>query len=283
MKVSTRDALAELLIEALAASPAAAALRCLSVYAAAGPAAAPPPELRVTDLLRPIAAAERRRVRKRLEACGVLVFEPAGPADRATLAPHFVDDWRQVRPKLTRYAAVVERWSSTPGAVVYTSARDAALHKAALLFDRRLFFEVHEVLEPVWLAETGDTKVFLQGLIQVAVAFYHLERGNLDGARSLLAEGVKKLVPYRPVFLGVELEQFVAGLRICRDALIELRPEHTSEFDERLIPRLGFRAVPDAPARQAGRPQPSPDRRGRSRHATLPAPHPAGKGSRWSG
>ena len=103
------------------------------------------------------------------------------------------------------------------------------------------------MLEPVWMEEVGDVKRFLQGLIQAAVAMYHLGRGNLAGARSLLTEGLAKLAPHRPSFLGIELEEFVAGLEACRAAVIRLHPENAVEFNTRLIPRMEY-AGPPSPA-----------------------------------
>jgi len=67
------------------------------------------------------------------------------------------------------------------------------LARAALLADRGLFFEVHELLEPAWMRAAGAERVALQALIQVAVAFHHAENGNRQGAISLLTEGLAKL------------------------------------------------------------------------------------------
>jgi hypothetical protein len=68
-----------------------------------------------------------------------------------------------------------------------------ALDEAADLFDARLYFEVHELLEPYWMRAESLEQEILQGLIQVAVGFQHLANGNLEGARSLLGEGSAKL------------------------------------------------------------------------------------------
>lgn len=68
-----------------------------------------------------------------------------------------------------------------------------ALDEAADLFDARLYFEVHELLEPYWMRAESLEQEILQGLIQVAVGFHHLANGNLEGARSLLSEGSAKL------------------------------------------------------------------------------------------
>lgn len=68
-----------------------------------------------------------------------------------------------------------------------------AVERAAALWGEQLFFEVHEVLEAVWVRATGDTRQALQGLIQIAVAYHHLAHGNPRGARTLLREGRARL------------------------------------------------------------------------------------------
>lgn len=79
-------------------------------------------------------------------------------------------------------------------------------------FNRGEFFECHEVLEALWMAEPGPDKLFYQGLIQVAVAFYHLLNDNYRGAAVLLREGAGKLRHYLPVHKGIDLEKFLAAL-----------------------------------------------------------------------
>ena len=81
-----------------------------------------------------------------------------------------------------------------------------ALSAAAVLFDAGLHFEVHELLEPHWVHARGAERQALQGLIQVAVGFQHLANGNLEGARSLLAEGCLRLRDGR--LAGLDLDRF---------------------------------------------------------------------------
>ena len=88
------------------------------------------------------------------------------------------------------------------------------------------------------MKEHGDVKSFLQGLIQIAVAFYHLGRRNLDGARSLLHEGLLKISPHSPAFLGIELRDFIAGLEVCRQTLARLSPDTLDQFQTDRIPRM---------------------------------------------
>ena len=73
------------------------------------------------------------------------------------------------------------------------------------LFNTGKFFDAHEVWEDVWRAAPAEEKKFLQGLIQVAVALHHHSRGNLDGARSLLARAQRNLSSYPDSYKGVNL------------------------------------------------------------------------------
>ncbi|MBI3896320.1 MAG: DUF309 domain-containing protein [Acidobacteria bacterium] len=87
------------------------------------------------------------------------------------------------------------------------------------LFNRQQFFDCHEVLEEVWLQVSGDEKKFLQGLIQVAVAFHHLRHGNLRGARRLLAAGVDKLSGFGREEDSVDVAAILASLEPLQQQL----------------------------------------------------------------
>jgi len=87
------------------------------------------------------------------------------------------------------------------------------------LFNRGEFFNAHEMLEDVWRTAPGEERKFLQGLIQVAVAFHHHSRGNVAGARSVLARARKNLARYPDHFAGVHLAELCAALAQCQVAL----------------------------------------------------------------
>jgi predicted metal-dependent hydrolase len=96
--------------------------------------------------------------------------------------------------------------------------RDGFLHGIGL-FNHAEFFDAHEVLEDVWRATTGEEKKFLQGLIQVAVAFHHHSTGNKVGACSLLARSAKNLDSYPGNFAGIRLTALLESLAQWREAL----------------------------------------------------------------
>ncbi len=71
-------------------------------------------------------------------------------------------------------------------------------------FNSREFWEAHEAWEAIWLVAESDVEQFLQGLIQIAAAYHHIQRGTYRGAVRLLAAGLGRLQPFAPGFCGVD-------------------------------------------------------------------------------
>lgn len=113
---------------------------------------------------------------------------------------------------------------------------ETALGQAALLFDGRLYFEVHEVLEPYWLRAGGRERETLQGLIQVAVGFHHLGNGNGAGARALLHDGAAKLLGRQIARIAVDA--FARAVVSTLDEVIRLGVEAPARFPWSSVPRF---------------------------------------------
>ena len=125
---------------------------------------------------------------------------------------------------------------------------ETALRQAALLFDGRLYFEVHELLEPYWLRAAGGERETLQGLIQVAVGFHHLGNGNGAGARALLHDGAAKLLGRH---IGrVAVDAFARAVVSTLDDVIRLGVDAPTRFSWSSVPRFpggSARERPEAP------------------------------------
>ena len=167
---------------------------------------------------------------------------PPSPAALTRLAAaHLVDPGDPVllpvhRPHAEAVAAHAARAVQAVGTFTPAGAEGStprACRVAASLWNERLFFEVHEVLEAVWKTASGAERQALQGVIQIAVAFHHLAHGNRRGARSLLVEGRDRLANVPPTTLSLDLE------RLLRD---------TSAWDAALT---GDGSPPAAPPRLA--------------------------------
>ncbi len=69
----------------------------------------------------------------------------------------------------------------------------AALELGAARWAQQRYFEAHELLEVVWKAASGPERELWKGVIQIAVACVHVQRGNLVGAQRLVTRGLRRL------------------------------------------------------------------------------------------
>jgi uncharacterized protein len=82
-------------------------------------------------------------------------------------------------------------------------------------FNQQLFYEAHEVLEPLWLAQRREPDgAFYKGLIQLAGAFVHLQKGRLPPAIALLRLAHANLELYPAVHHQLDL---AVVLELIRD------------------------------------------------------------------
>ena len=88
------------------------------------------------------------------------------------------------------------------------------------------YFAAHEVLEDVWRAAEPEERDFFQGLVHVAVAWYQAGRGNSVGCERQLEKAARRLRPYAPEHLGVDvtaiLQQVVAAEQVVRSGSLKL-------------------------------------------------------------
>ena len=86
-------------------------------------------------------------------------------------------------------------------------------------YDAGEFFAAHEAWESVWLRSREPAKTFLQGLIQVAAAFHHLEHHNPLGTALLLQAALRRLERYPAHFGGVSVTLLCDDIRERLQAL----------------------------------------------------------------
>jgi predicted metal-dependent hydrolase len=95
---------------------------------------------------------------------------------------------------------------------------DKYLHGIAL-FNNAEFFDAHEALEDIWRAAPPENKKFLQGMVQIAVAFHHYSKGNRVGMRSVLERAIRNLSEPSGSFGQIHLASLLQSLGQWREAL----------------------------------------------------------------
>ncbi len=74
-------------------------------------------------------------------------------------------------------------------------------------FNRQLFFEAHEALEGLWLSQRqGPNGRFYKGLIQLAGALVHLQKGRGGPAARLFDLARQNLRAYPATYEGLAVE-----------------------------------------------------------------------------
>lgn len=93
-----------------------------------------------------------------------------------------------IRKRMTRYEAAF--------AIIKEQEMVVAIQQSLVLWDEKLFFEVHELLEKEWRQAKGDRKKALQGMIRAAGMYVHLEQGNMTGAGKMAEKSIQALQNY---------------------------------------------------------------------------------------
>ncbi|MFJ7728221.1 DUF309 domain-containing protein [Neobacillus sp. NPDC097160] len=100
-------------------------------------------------------------------------------------------------------------------------------------FNEGDYYTCHDLLEEMWMTEKDN--LFLKGLLQMSVAIYHYEYGNVKGARVMMQTAHDYLQAYRPKFWGLDLEMVYPFIEEC-----------LATFPKR-IDRVPFEQVEDLP------------------------------------
>ena len=114
------------------------------------------------------------------------------------------------------------------------------LAKASNLFNRKLYFECHDLLEDAWAGARPPERDFLKGLIHIAVGMYHVAATNRKGAVSQLARGVGVLKPFRPHWEGLDVESLMVDVVRC---LEKLENPASPEWTAADVPTMNYRRL----------------------------------------
>jgi uncharacterized protein len=87
-------------------------------------------------------------------------------------------------------------------------------------FNRGEYYACHDTLEAIWIESSTSDKNFYQGILQVAVALYHLGNANWRGCVILMGEGLNRLQRYESDYGGINVDQLVSD---TADLLLEVQ------------------------------------------------------------
>lgn len=84
---------------------------------------------------------------------------------------------------------------------------DARLREGISLFNAGRFFESHEILEQFYQAAEEVSKPFLEGLIELAVAFrLYADFGEIKGPVRMIYQALIRFENYQTTYLGIRVK-----------------------------------------------------------------------------
>ncbi len=117
---------------------------------------------------------------------------------------------------------------------------DPRFQEAVRRFNAGDWYACHDGFEELWHETQGPMRPVLQGVLQIAVAELHQERGNRRGATVLMGEGLGRLQDCGEEALGLSL----VSLRRCSGQRLRALQSGASLADLPL-PRLGTPGADD--------------------------------------
>lgn len=107
-------------------------------------------------------------------------------------------------------------------------------------FNRGEYFEQHESLEEIWLADPRPIRRLYQGILKVGVGFYKLRLGNYRGTVNHINGGIAYLQRFDDCCLGVDVARLIREASEVCDHVMELGPDRLGEFDLSTLPKVHY-------------------------------------------
>ncbi len=116
---------------------------------------------------------------------------------------------------------------------------EGALHPRARegirLFNEGRYFEAHEELEAAWKDERGNVRGLYQGILEAAVTYLHIRRGNFTGALKVYGRSMRWLRKWPDNCRGTDVGQLRRDLDAAIVEVQRLGESRLGEFDEALF------------------------------------------------
>jgi predicted metal-dependent hydrolase len=144
--------------------------------------------------------------------------------------------------------ALIQKYARQPDYPALEESCQLPISKLALKgleeFNRGEYFEAHEYLEEAWNEDETVGRELYRAILQVAVAYLQIERGNYNGAIKMFLRVRQWIDPLPDQCRGINVAKLRDEAKKVHATLISLGRERMSEFDRNLLRPVQYRWEP---------------------------------------
>ena len=104
------------------------------------------------------------------------------------------------------------------------------------LFNEKKFYDAHETWEELWSEYRLKDDLFIQGLIQLSVAFFHITNLNLKGSSNLFKKCLPKLKKFPINHRNINVSEIIICAENSEKKVNSIKK--VDEFDWKLVPKI---------------------------------------------
>jgi hypothetical protein len=175
----------------------------------------------------------------------LLAFGPHVDEDRLDRARRMGADHVVSRGRLqASLSDLAQAWARPQMTAALQRACEGMLSKKALAGVRKLnagkYYDAHEDLEEAWMEASEHEGYLYRALLQISVAYLHIERGNHAGAVKMLLRLRQWLDPLPSACRGVDVGNVQENIERLRESVAAVDPEQVAELDRKLLAPIPF-------------------------------------------
>ena len=110
-------------------------------------------------------------------------------------------------------------------------------------FNRGEYFRAHDSLELAWMGDKSAGRELYRAILQVAVAYYQIARGNYNGAAKMFLRMRKWLYPLPGMCRGINIDQLRNDVEAVHAELIALGPDGMDQFNLELLKPVEYTEI----------------------------------------
>jgi predicted metal-dependent hydrolase len=143
--------------------------------------------------------------------------------------------------------ALLQKYARIPSYETINADCDELIAPLALQgiekFNRGEFYDCHDDLEEAWRQDESAVRDLYRAIVQVAIAYYQIEKKNYRGAVKMFLRVRQWLNPLPERCRGIDIAQLRQDVFVAHEALIGLGPDRIGEFDRSLFKPILFETV----------------------------------------